>query len=98
MSIAREVLPGRTYMITRRCTQRQFLMRPDRETTNAFVYCLAVAAQRYRVRVLFTLAMSNHHHPGTEAPEGNSPASLEFFNKLCAKCQTALRGGGKNFW
>ena len=31
MSIPRQVLPGSTYMITRRCTQRQFLMRPDRE-------------------------------------------------------------------
>ena len=33
-------------------------MCPDRETSNAFIYCLAVAAQRYRIRVLFTLAMS----------------------------------------
>jgi triacylglycerol lipase len=33
-------------MITRRCTQRQFLLRPDPATNNAFVYCLAVAAQR----------------------------------------------------
>jgi len=31
-------------MITRRCTQRQFLMRPDPVTNNAFIYCLAVAA------------------------------------------------------
>jgi len=35
-----------TYMITRRCTQRQFLMRPDDETNNAFIYCLAEAASR----------------------------------------------------
>ena len=41
-------------MITRRCTQRQFLMRPDRETNNAFIYCLAVAAHRFNIRVLFT--------------------------------------------
>jgi hypothetical protein len=27
-------------MITRRCTQRRFLLRPDRETNNAFTYCL----------------------------------------------------------
>jgi hypothetical protein len=85
-------------MITRRCTQRQFLMRPDRETTNAFLYCLAVAAQRYRIRVLFTLAMSNHHHTGIEDPEGNYPAFLEHFHKLFAKCQNALRGRWENFW
>ncbi len=29
MSLPRQVLPNRSYMITRRCTQRQFLLRPD---------------------------------------------------------------------
>ena len=55
-------------IIARRCTQRQFLLRPDRETNNAFIYCLAVAAQRYGIRVIFTAAMSNHHYTGIEAP------------------------------
>jgi putative transposase len=85
-------------MITRRCTQRQFLMRPDRETDNAFVYCLAVAAIRYRVKVLFTVAMSNHHHTGIYDPDGNYPEFLEHFHKLFAKCQNALRGRWENFW
>jgi putative transposase len=98
MSIPREVLPGQTYMITRRCTQRQFLMRPDRATNNAFIYCLAEAAARYRIEVLFTVAMSNHHHTGIYDPEGNYPAFLEHFHKLFAKCQNALRGRWENFW
>jgi REP element-mobilizing transposase RayT len=98
MSIPREVLPGRTYMITRRCTQRQFLMRPDRETNNAFIYCLAVAAERYRIQVLFTVAMSNHHHTGVYDAEGNYPLFIEHFHKLFAKCQNALRGRWENFW
>jgi putative transposase len=85
-------------MITRRCTQRQFLMRPDRETNNAFIYCLAVAAMRSRIRVLFTVAMSNHHHTGIEDPQGNYPEFLEYFHKLFAKCQNALRGRWENFW
>ena len=61
MSLPREVSPGRFYMITRRCTQRQFLLRPDEETNNAFLYCLADAAQRCNITVLLTCAMSNHH-------------------------------------
>ena len=98
MSIPREVVPRRTYMITRRCTQRQFLMRPDQRTNNAFIYCLAVAAQRCGIRILFTTAMSNHHHTGIEDPEGNYPAFLEYFHKLFAKCQNSLRGRWENFW
>jgi putative transposase len=98
MSFPREVIPGRSYLITRRCTQRQFLMRPDRETNNAFIYCLAFAAKQCGVRVLFTTAMSNHHHTGIEDPLGNYPAFLEMFHKLFAKCQNALRGRWENFW
>jgi hypothetical protein len=44
-----QVLPGQFSMITRRCTQRQFLLRPDRETNNASTYCLIEAALRCQV-------------------------------------------------
>jgi putative transposase len=98
MSLPREVLPGRSYLITRRCTQRQLLMRPDAETNQAFLYCLAEAAARYKIDVLFTVAMSNHHHTGIYDPLGNYPAFLEHFHKLFAKCQNALRGRWENFW
>jgi len=60
--LPRQVLPGQFYLITRRCTQRQFLLRPDAETNNAFTYCLIEAAQRCQVEVLLVCAMSNHHH------------------------------------
>ena len=45
MSLPRAIVPGRRYMITRRCSERRFFMRPDRETNNAFIYCLALAAR-----------------------------------------------------
>ena len=48
--------------------------------------------------MLFTVAMSNHHHTGIYDPEGNYPAFLEHFHKLFAKCQNALRGRWENFW
>jgi len=73
-------------------------MRPDRETNNAFIYCLAVAAERFGIRVLFTVAMSNHHHTGIYDPDGCYPAFIEHFHKLFAKCQNALRGRWENFW
>ena len=98
MSRPREVLPGRSYLITRRCTQRMLLMRPDAETNEAFIYCLAVAAERFAVDVLFTVAMSNHHHTGIHDRHGNYPAFLEHFHKLFAKCQNSLRGRWENFW
>jgi putative transposase len=85
-------------MITRRCSERRFFMRPDAETTNAFVYCLGVAAQRTSVKVMFFLAMSNHYHAGVIDTDGRLPEFLEYFHKLFAKHQNALRGRWENFW
>jgi hypothetical protein len=85
-------------MITRRCAQRQLLMRPDDETNNAFIYCLAEAAQRFEIDVLFTVSVANHHHTGICDRYGNYPRFLEHFHKLYAKHQNALRGRWENFW
>ena len=98
MPLPRQVLPGRTYMITRRCTQRQFLLRPDSATNNAFIYCLAVAVQHSGVRAIFTAAESNHHHTGIYDPLGTYPDFIEHFHKLLAKCMNSLRGRWENFW
>jgi REP element-mobilizing transposase RayT len=98
MSMPRRIVPGAVYMVTRRCTQRQFLLRPDRETTNAFIYCLALAAQRTQMRVLAFLAHSNHHHTIVVDERGRMPEFLESFHKLVAKHQNALRGRWENFW
>jgi hypothetical protein len=85
-------------MVTRRCTERRFLMRPDADTNNAFLYCLGWAAQRTGVEIVFFLAMSNHYHAGLIDREGRLPEFLETFHKLFAKHQNVLRGRWENFW
>jgi putative transposase len=98
MSLPRRIVPGRVYMVTRRCTQRQFLLRPDSETTNAFVYCLGLAARRTEMRVIGFIAQANHHHTIVLDTRGRMPEFLEGFHKLLAKHQNALRGRWENFW
>jgi putative transposase len=98
VSLPRQIVPGRVYMITRRCTQRAFLLHPDADTTNAFLYCLGYASQRTGVGVLFFLAMSNHYHAGIIDRTGRLPEFLETFHKLFAKHQNTLRGRWENFW
>jgi hypothetical protein len=85
-------------MVTRACTQRQFLLRPDPETNNAFVYCLAVAAQRHKIDVMDFVQMSNHLHDAIYDRHGSAPAFYEHFHKLLAKCMNALRGRWENFF
>jgi REP element-mobilizing transposase RayT len=98
MSLPRAVVPGRTYMITRRCSERRFFLRPDPETNNAFIYCLAVAAEKYGIKVIFTTTMSNHHHTGVVDVDGRLPDFLAHLHKLIAKHQNALRGRWEAMW
>jgi hypothetical protein len=85
-------------MVTRRCSERRFFLRPDEETSNAFIYCLALAAMRAKVQVTFSVAMSNHHHTGIHDPDGNFPIFTEHFHGLFARCQNAHLGRFENFW
>lgn len=73
-------------------------MRPDEETNNAFLYCLIVAAIRFGIEILMTVAESDHHHTGLFDRFGNVSQFMEYFHKLFARSQNALRGRSENFW
>ena len=53
MTAPRMLIPETTYLVTRRCAGRQFLLRPDRDGIVALVFefCLAYAAWRTGVSV-----------------------------------------------
>lgn len=98
MSAPRPVFPNRFLFITRRCTQRSFLLRPDDETNNAFTYLLGEAAQRFGMQVTLSQMMSNHHHTMLYDAEGRHAEFREHFHKLVAKSQNALRNRWENLW
>jgi putative transposase len=94
----RRIVPGETYFITRRCTQRAYLLRPDDETNAIFAYCLAEAATRHGIQLVAWNPMSNHHHAVVHDPKGRLPAFLEHFHKMIAKAMNARWGRWENFW
>jgi putative transposase len=94
----RQVLPAKCYLLTRRCTQRQFLLRPDKETNNSFVYCLAEAAQRFEIELIAAQQMSNHHHTVLFDRHARVNEFTAHFHKMLAKCQNAHRGRWENMW
>jgi putative transposase len=98
MSLPREVVPGRFYQLTRRCTQRRFLLRPCKEVNQAYEYCLAVAAAKFGIVVLLTTVMSNHHHTVIYDRLGTYPAFLEYFHGLVARALNAHWDHDENFW
>jgi len=98
MSLPRPVFPGRFLLITRRCTQRQFLLRPDEATNELFTYLLAEAAQRFEMDIVLSQMMSNHHHTVLYDARGLEVEFREHFHRMVAKSQNALRGRWENLW
>ena len=98
MTAPRQVLPGASYLVTRRCAQRQFLLRPSRETNQTFLYVLALAAERYRVDVHAFCVLSNHVHMVVTDPHANLPAFQQFLDGLVARAINASLGRWEAFW
>jgi putative transposase len=98
MTAPRQVLPGTTYLLTRRCTLRQFLLRPSKATSELFGFLLAVAAIRYRVRVHAFCVMSNHLHPVVTDPDARLPAFGQYLDSLVGRSMNAILGRDDYFW
>ena len=98
MTKPRPTPPGQTYLINRRCTQRQFLLLPDETTSNIFLYTLGEAANFYGIELIAWHAASNHYHAVVHDPKGNLPLFLERFHQLCARALNAHWGRWENLW
>lgn len=100
MSEPRRVLPGRTYMLTRRCLERRFMFtpRPDGVLTRIFGYCLALLAARHAIEVHASVALGNHWHLVVTDVKGQLPEFLRDAHSFIARCVNALLGRGENVW
>jgi putative transposase len=98
MTAPRRILPGNTYMVTRRTTQRLFLLRPDDDLLAIFAYCLGEAAARYDMQLIAWCVMSNHYHAIVHDPHGRLPAFIEHLHKMLSKAINALRGRWEGVW
>jgi len=98
MTAPRQILPGTTYLVTRRCAQRQFLLRPSRTSNEVFRYVLALAAQRFGIRVHAFCVLSNHYHLVVTDPSARLPAFHQFLDSLVARALNAALGRWEAFW
>jgi hypothetical protein len=76
MARPRPVFPGRIYLITRRCSRRQFLLKPGKRSNQAVLYALAEAAAHTGVKVLWIFTMGNTCYYGIYDPDGSYPLFL----------------------
>ncbi|HZZ83765.1 MAG TPA: hypothetical protein VFE30_04455 [Anaeromyxobacteraceae bacterium] len=98
MTAPRQVLPDTTYLLTRRCSERRFFLRPSRTTNAIFLYVLALAARMFRVRVHAFCVLSNHYHLVLTDPDGHLPAFMQYLDSLVARAMNASLGRWEGFW
>lgn len=98
MSQPREIVPGATYLITRRALRRHLLFRPDAAITELLIYTLAVSAGRYGLHVHALCAMSTHVHLVVTDVYGVLPRFLQYFHRLVALGTKELRAWEGPVW
>jgi REP element-mobilizing transposase RayT len=94
----RQILPGTTYLVTRRCSQRQFLLKPSRIVNSVFAYLLAVAASRYGIQLHAYCVLSNHLHVVLTDVLGRLPEFEQLLDALLARALNSWYGRCEHFW
>ncbi len=85
-------------MLSRRCSERRFFLKPCKKTRDIFLYALALYAQRYRMQVHAFCVMSNHHHLGITDTIGLLPDFARDFHALVARATNCSLGRWEGFW
>jgi REP element-mobilizing transposase RayT len=98
MTMPRQVLPDSTSMVTRRCAQRQLLLRPSALVNQIVLYCVAVAAEKYGVLLHALCVMSSHYHLILTDPRGLLPEFELWVNEFVAKAVNASLGRRESLW
>lgn len=98
MARPRRVLPGRTYLLTRRCLERRYFLKPSPVVEHIITYCLALAAERFGILLHVAVAMSNHHHIVLTDVHGNLPRFCHIFHSLVARLLNMHYGRSEFFW
>jgi putative transposase len=98
MTDPRDVIPGRTYLFTRRTAQRQFLLLPSEVVEQVFLYCLAFAAAAFGLQVHAFCVLSNHYHLVATDPLGRHPFFMHWFHLHVAKLLNIEHKRGESLW
>ncbi len=94
----RQLLRGTTYLVSRRCTQREFLLKPSTLSKLIFKFVLAVAAARYGILIHAACVMSDHYHLVLTDPHARLPDFNHLLDGVLAKALNALYARWENLW
>jgi REP element-mobilizing transposase RayT len=82
-------VPGATYLVTRTCDQRMYLLKPDPVVEQIVLYCLFRAANQFSILVHAASVESNHLHSVVTDPRGELSEFMKWFDRHVAMCLIA---------
>jgi REP element-mobilizing transposase RayT len=94
----RQILRWTTHLVSRRCSERRFFLKPSARTAAIFPYALALVSARYGILVHAYCVLSNHYHLLLTDPFGRLPDFQRDLNSLIAKATNAALGRWDGFW
>ena len=92
------VLPGITYLLTRRCSERRFFLLPEPAVTLIFEYLLGLLSTQYGIQIHAYVVMSNHYHLVVTDTEGRLPDFERDLNSLLARAVNRHWARWEAFW
>ena len=98
MTAPRRLLPNTTYLVTRHCTQHEWLLRGESDTNAIFLYWLAVAAERSGVEVHGFIQMADHWHAVVTDPKCTLPDFVHDLDLGVAFDMNSKLARRENFW
>jgi REP element-mobilizing transposase RayT len=84
--------------VTRRCSQRQFLLLPSKTVNSVFLYSLAVAAARFGMKIHAVCCLGNHYHIIVTDPHGKIAKFSHLLNLLVGRALNCHHGRGESFF
>ncbi len=94
----RQVLAGKTWMVTRRCLQRMFRLRPSGFLRELCPFLLAYLSEKYEVQLHAFCVMSNHFHLVLTDTMGRLPAFMRDLCAFLARALNAEQGCWETVW
>ena len=98
MTKPRRHIPGQVAMVTRRCAQRRYFLRPDSYINNVLPFEVGKAANRYDQQVYGALAMSNHIHLELGDATGRRSDFMRDSMSAIANSRNRDLGREEHFW
>ena len=98
MTRPRRIIQDATHLVTRRITQRQFLLTPSPEVVQVYLYCLGYALLKHAIDLHAYCVMSNHVHLDLTDRGACLPAFKRDLNSLSARALNRLHGRRENLW